>query len=120
MDWYLKVLRQYSDFEGRAQRSEYWFFVLINVIVTFILAFLDSAFGMFDPQTGWGVLSAVYALALFLPSLAVSVRRLHDTGRSGWWMLLLFVPMVGALVLIFFFVLESQADANRYGMNPKR
>ncbi len=81
-EWYLKVLRQYTDFSGRARRREYWMFVLANFIIAFVL-------GIIDTIIGWGqILSGIYSVALLLPSLAVAVRRLHDIGKSGWWLFL--------------------------------
>ena len=119
MRWYLKVLKQYADFGGRARRKEYWLFVAINLLVAGALAFVDGVVGTFDPQSGAGLLSGLYSLAVLVPGLAVSFRRLHDTGRSGWWLLLAFIPVVGFLVLIYFFVQDSEAGANAYGPNPK-
>ncbi len=84
MNWYLMVLKNYAGFSGRARRKEYWFFVLINFLITIALAFVDGIVGTFDPQTGFGALSAIYGLAVFIPYLAVTVRRLHDTSRTGW------------------------------------
>ena len=119
MRWYLKVLKQYADFGGRAQRKEYWLFVAFNILIGGGLAFVDAVLGMWDPQTGYGVLSGLYTLAILVPSLAVTIRRLHDTGRSGWWFLVAFVPVLGFLVLLYFFVQDSESGANAYGPNPK-
>jgi uncharacterized membrane protein YhaH (DUF805 family) len=113
MNWYLEVLKKYAVFSGRAHRTEYWMFSLINFLIAFGLGFLEGALG------GEGVLSIVYALAVFLPSLAVLVRRLHDTGRSGWWVLIGLIPLAGAIVLLVFAVLDSEPNANAYGANPK-
>ena len=118
MNWYLGVLKKYADFSGRARRKEYWFFVLFNVIINFVLAFLDGMLHM-TTSTGIGVLSGLYTLAVLIPSIAVAARRLHDTGRSGWWMLIAFIPLIGWLVLLFFMVLDSQPGTNAYGPNPK-
>jgi uncharacterized membrane protein YhaH (DUF805 family) len=119
MNWYLEVLRKYAVFSGRARRREYWFFALFNFIISLVLVALDFLFGTIDPQAGAGLLSGLYALAVLIPSLAVSVRRLHDTGRSGWWLLIALVPLIGAIVLLVFFVTDSEAGANQYGPNPK-
>lgn len=100
MQWYLKVLRQYVDFNGRARRKEYWMFALFTVIVSIVLTILDRLLGL--NAGGFGLLSGLYGLAVLLPSLGVSVRRLHDTGRSGWWLLVLLpVLAVEALVVVF-------------------
>jgi uncharacterized membrane protein YhaH (DUF805 family) len=113
-DYYLKVWRNYVTFEGRARRSEYWYFVLFNLIAAIVLVLLDAA--LFRNH-GW--LVNLYGLAAFLPGLAVAVRRLHDIGRSGWWYLIGFVPLVGAIVLLVFFVTDSDPAQNAYGPNPK-
>ncbi|GGK10991.1 DUF805 domain-containing protein [Deinococcus malanensis] len=122
MNEYMNVLKHhYADFKGRARRREYWMFVLVNFIITVVLTTVDSLAGLRlgeGPQTV-GILSAVYALAVLIPGLALSVRRLHDTGRSGWWVLLALVPIVGAIVLLVFYVFESQPGSNKWGPNPK-
>lgn len=112
MNWYLAVLKNYAGFSGRARRKEYWMFVLFNFLVAVVLA----GIGMAIETT---ILSAVYSLAVLIPSLAVGVRRLHDTGRSGWWLLLVFIPFVGAIILIVFFAGEGETAPNKYGANPK-
>lgn len=112
MNWYIGVLKKYLDFSGRAQRMEYWMYTLINILVMLGLAILDVLLGL-------GFLSTIYALGVFIPSLAVGVRRLHDTNRSGWWLLIGLVPLIGLIILIVFFVQDSQAGANEYGPNPK-
>lgn len=106
MEWYIGCFRKYVDFEGRARRTEYWMFILINAIIGFALSFVDF-------------LGAIYGLIAFLPGLAVMVRRLHDTNRSGWWILIGFIPLIGAIVLFIFTVLDSDPDYNDYGPNPK-
>ncbi|GAB4342018.1 MAG: DUF805 domain-containing protein [Candidatus Abyssubacteria bacterium] len=93
MKWYLQVLKKYAVFSGRAQRMEYWMFFLFNLIIAM--------------------------LAVLLPGVAVTVRRLHDTGRSGWWLLIGFVPLIGGIVLLVFMVFDSQPGQNEYGPNPK-
>jgi uncharacterized membrane protein YhaH (DUF805 family) len=115
MHWYLEVLKKYTLFTGRARRSEYWYFVLFNLVAGIVLAMLDAAIRKI---TGFGPLGMLYALAVLVPGIAVSIRRLHDTDRSGWWLLLGLVPLVG-LVLIVFLVEDSMASTNRFGQNPK-
>ena len=119
MNWYLEVLKKYAVFSGRARRSEYWFFVLFNVIISVILAVIDGVTGSFNPELGIGLLSGIYTLAVILPSLAVSFRRLHDTNRSGWWLLLLLVPLIGPIVIIVFMATDTSPEENQYGVNPK-
>ena len=118
MNWYVEVLKKYAVFSGRARRKEYWFFVLFNLIISFVLGLIDGAMG-FGEKGGAGPLGAVYSLAVLIPSLAVSVRRLHDTGRSGWWLLIGLIPCVGFIVLIVFMVQDSDPGDNQYGPNPK-
>ena len=115
MHWYLHVLKNYAEFNARARRSEYWYFLLFNLIVAFVLSFADSAVRKI---LGFGLFYPIYALAVLVPSIAVSIRRLHDTDRSGWWLLLAFVPLVG-LVLIWFMAEEGNAGTNRYGQDPR-
>lgn len=119
MNWYLAVLRNYVGFSGRAQRAEFWWFTLINVIISVILSLIDEGVGTAGPDGGGGLLSVLYALAVLLPGLAVGVRRLHDIGRTGWWVLIGLIPIIGQLVLIYFWVQDSEGDENRFGPNPK-
>lgn len=121
MQWYLKVLRQYADFSGRSRRTEFWMFVLFNVIAGIILNILDNALGLtYGPEGATsGYLSAIYGLAVLIPSLAVGARRLHDTGRTGWWQLIAFIPLVGAIILIVFWASDGQRGPNQHGVNPK-
>lgn len=119
MNWYLEVLRKYAQFNGRARRKEYWFFALFNLLISIALTMFDSLIGTLNTETGYGLLSGIYSLAVLIPSLAVSFRRLHDTGRSGWWILLVLIPILGALVLLVFMVLDSEQGENEYGPSPK-
>ena len=112
MEWYLKVLKNYVGFQGRARRKEYWMFTLFSIIVSVILSIVETMIGLS------AVLTTLYSLAVLLPSLAVAVRRLHDTGRSGWWLLISLIPFIGAIVLLVF-VCEDSKENNRYGSNPK-
>ena len=118
MDWFLGALKKYAVFEGRARRREYWFFVLFVVIISVVLSIIDAMIGTMTAQ-GAGILSGLFCLAVLIPSLAVGARRLHDTGRSGWWLLIGLIPFIGAVVLIVFFVLDSNPGTNAYGPNPK-
>nr|WP_086937459.1 DUF805 domain-containing protein [Thaumasiovibrio occultus] len=112
MEWYLGVLKQYAVFSGRARRTEYWMFTLFSLIVSIVLTVIDGILNM-------GILSAVYGLGVLIPTTAVCARRLHDTGRSGWWQLIAFIPLIGIIVLIYFLVQDSVGGDNEYGSNPK-
>ncbi len=118
MYWYLEVLKKYAVFNGRARRKEYWYFALFNVVVGIVLTLIDRMIGTSNAESGLGLLSGIYTLAVMVPSIAVSVRRLHDTDRSGWWLLLGLVPLVGSIILLVFFLQDSKPD-NQYGPNPK-
>ena len=118
MNWYLAVLKKYAVFSGRARRKEYWFFTLFNAIIYFVLIFIGGMAGIAS-ESGTGVLSVIYLLAVLIPALAVTVRRLHDTNRSGWWILISLVPLIGGIVLLVFMVQDSQPGENKYGSNPK-
>jgi uncharacterized membrane protein YhaH (DUF805 family) len=113
MNWYLDAWKNYFNFDGRSRRQAYWMFVLFNLIAFLIIGGIDGAIG-----TG-GLLSSIYGLAVFIPGLALAVRRLHDIGKSGWWFLIGFIPLVGLIILIVFFVTDSQPGSNAYGPNPK-
>jgi uncharacterized membrane protein YhaH (DUF805 family) len=115
MQWYLAVLKNYAGFSGRARRTEYWMFALVNLVVSLVLYILT-----FATHSGFFlVLVFLYGLAVLLPSLAVFVRRLHDIGMSAWWILISLVPLVGGIVLFVFSVLPGNQGPNRYGDDPK-
>ena len=113
MSWYLAVLKNYAGFDGRARRTEYWMFVLFNVIITVVLDLIGMAVRLV------GILGFVYGLAVLIPSLAVGVRRLHDTGRTGWWLLIGLIPIVGTIILIVFMATPGDRGNNGYGPDPK-
>jgi uncharacterized membrane protein YhaH (DUF805 family) len=119
MNWYLQALKKYADFSGRARRKEYWYFVLFYVIILVVLLVIDGFVGTQLGGAGFGILTCIYALAVLIPALAVTVRRLHDTGRSGWWILIQLVPLVGWIVLLIFLLIDSQPEQNAYGPSPK-
>ncbi len=119
MKWFQAVLRKYATFSGRAQRAEYWYFMLYYLLIYMALAVIDFLTGSFGSEAGIGLLTGIFSIGMILPSLAVGVRRLHDTSRSGWWMLIGLVPLVGGIVLLVFFVQDSHAGINEYGPNPK-
>jgi uncharacterized membrane protein YhaH (DUF805 family) len=114
MNWYLDVLKnKYAVFTGRARRKEYWMFFLFNLLIAIGIAIIESIIG-----TG-GILGIIFSLAMLVPGIAVTVRRLHDTGRSGWWVLISLVPVIGWIVLLVFMLLDSEPTTNEYGPNPK-
>ncbi|MDR3428956.1 MULTISPECIES: DUF805 domain-containing protein [Silvimonas] len=121
MNWYLAVLKNYLGFSGRARRKEYWMFVLCNVIITVILRVIDHLTGLTIESHGEaiGILGTVYGLAVLLPSLAVTVRRLHDGDHTGWWLLIVLLPIVGAIVMLVFMLQQSTPGTNRYGPSPR-
>jgi len=119
MNWYLEVLKKYAEFNGRARRKEYWMFFLISTVISIILAVIDSFTGTISEEAGLGLLSGIYALAVLIPGLSVTVRRLHDTDRSGWWILIGLIPVIGGIALLIFMVLDSTPGGNQYGPNPK-
>lgn len=119
MNWYITAIKKYATFSGRSRRKEYWYFFLFNLLISMLLSFVDALTGSFDPATGYGLFSSIYGLALLIPAIAVSVRRLHDTGRTGWWFLIVLVPLVGALVLLYFMASNGDSGTNKYGNDPK-
>ena len=120
MHWYLEVLKKYAVFSGRARRKEYWMFALVNIIIAVLLGIIEAALGIRGGREQYqSVLGGLYSLAVLLPTLGVTVRRLHDTGRSGWWILLSFIPLIGSLIVLFFLVQDSEPGEKRYGPNPK-
>ena len=114
MNWFIDcITKNYANFSGRARRKEYWMFNLFNIIACFVVMLLDSFLELNN------ILILIYVLAILLPSYAVTVRRLHDTGKSGWWLLLMFVPF-GNIILLIFCLIDSTPGPNQYGENPKR
>ena len=111
-------LQKYFQFSGRARRSEYWLFFLFVIVLSTILGFVDGIVGTFDEITGYGLFSGIFILLILIPNISVGVRRLHDTDRSGWWLLLGIIPLVG-LVLLVFFCLNGTTGENRFGPDPK-
>jgi uncharacterized membrane protein YhaH (DUF805 family) len=126
MKYYLKALQNYTVFSGRSTRSEYWFFILFNFIFAIVAMIIDNIIGTtlkMDTINGainipYGYIYLLYALAVFLPSLALTVRRLHDVGKSGWFILIGLIPIVGAIWLLVLMVTDSDPRDNEYGPNP--
>ncbi len=104
MSWYIKVLKNYAVFSGRARRKEYWMFVLFNVIFAVVLIIIDLITGLYSKSAGIGLFTSIYSLAVLIPTIAVSVRRLHDTNHSGWWYFIGLIPLAGPIILLVYFV----------------
>jgi len=135
MNWYFQALKKYAVFNGRAEKKEFWYFSLFVVIFSIVLTVIDAFIPGFDtffeiplPEqvnatygstysapSGMGLLSGIYALAMAIPSLSISVRRLHDTDRTGWWFLLILLPLIGIIVLMVFWAKDRTPGENRYG-----
>lgn len=118
MNWYLKVLRNYANFSGRARRKEYWMFFLFNIIFSSLSITIDRTIGT-DIAEFYGYLSIIYLVVLFVPSLAVVVRRLHDIGKSGGMILIALIPLIGGIWLLILMTKEGEEGENKYGTNPK-
>lgn len=112
-DYYLEVLKKYTVFSGRARRAEFWWFTLISTIISIILQVVEQVIGLDD------ILSGLYSLGVLLPSIGVAIRRLHDTDRSGWWLLLIFIPILGWIALLVFYFQDGDPQPNQYGPSPK-
>ncbi len=128
MKWYLKVLTNYANFRGRARRSEFWFFALFNMIFSIGVLILDNGLGtaisIHDNSYGdipmpYGFIYVFYTMAIFIPGLAVTVRRLHDVGKSGWMYFIILIPIIGVIWLLVLFFTDSQNVSNKWGDNPK-
>lgn len=120
MEWMLMPLQRYAQFSGRSRRKEYWMFVLLAFLLGIVAGVIDAVLGLNTMVAGlYGPLSLLLGLALLIPSIAVGVRRLHDTDRSGWWLLIGLVPFLGALILLIFYLMEGTKGDNRFGPDPK-
>ncbi len=111
MDYFIDALRKYAEFTGRATRKQYWMFVLFYFIFTIVLGVIDNVLGIV-------LLGLVFSLGMLVPSIAITARRLHDIGRSGWWQLIYFIPLIGLIVMLVFLLTDSVED-NEFGPNPK-
>ena len=120
MNYYLHVLKNYAVFSGRARRKEFWMFTLINFLVTMGAFVLDMALNLNMATGGFGVVQGLYTLFIIIPSVAVTVRRLHDVGKSGWFYLIALIPLIGAIWLLVLFCTDSEDGPNKYGENPKQ
>jgi len=119
MNWYLAVLKNYAGFEGRARRMEFWMFTLINAVIIVVLEIIAAVLGD-NGGIIFYILVGLYGLAVLIPTIAVQVRRLHDTNRSGWWYFIGFVPLVGGIILLVFSFTAGTPGPNQYGPDPKQ
>lgn len=116
MEWYIEAFKKYAIFEGRSSRKAFWFFILFNLIAGFLIGIIDGILGINLIKDGF--FAPLYSLAVFIPTIAVTVRRLHDVGKSGWWVLIGIIPFIGTIILIIFCVQQSQSGTNQYGEPP--
>ncbi len=122
MNWYVKVLKNFANFSGRARRKEYWMFVLINLAISIVLGIIDGMIHstiQLGPGQTVGIIQSIYGLIVLIPGLAVAVRRLHDIDKSGWMLLVALIPLVGAIWLIVLFATNGTSGDNNYGPDPK-
>jgi uncharacterized membrane protein YhaH (DUF805 family) len=124
MNWYLKVLKQYTDFNGRARRKEFWMFSLFHFLIIIFSSFLifslsGSLYNDTEPNYILIFIIGIYLLLTIIPSIAVTVRRLHDIGKSGWWYLINLIPYIGGFIIIIFTCMEGENKPNKWGDNPK-
>ena len=118
MKWFLETMKKAFNFSDRSRRKEYWMFMLIATLIMFLLTLVDVFAGL-EIAEDVGILSTLFSLILIIPSLAVTFRRLHDTGKSGWWILISLIPIIGWIVILIFTVQDSESVINRFGSNPK-
>ena len=121
MNYYIGVIKKYAEFSGRARRKEYWMFALFTFIISFIISFIDKATGLNISVSGGeiGILNIIYSLFILIPSLAVSVRRMHDIDKSGWMLLLGLIPIIGGIILLVLHCKAGTVGENKYGADPK-
>lgn len=120
MDYALMPLRRYAEFSGRSRRKEYWLFTLLMLVAGLVTGTIEGILGINTMVGGvYGPLTTLLVLATIVPSIAVGIRRLHDTDRSGWWLLICLIPLIGSLILLFFFVSDGTRGPNQYGADPK-
>lgn len=123
MYWYIKVINQFSDFSGRARRKEFWMFVLFNMTFALCAMLLDNFLGttiqIAGEDAGYGLIYIIYSLFVLIPNLALSVRRMHDVGKSGWFLLIAFIPIIGAIWLLVLDCTDGEKGTNKWGPNPK-
>jgi uncharacterized membrane protein YhaH (DUF805 family) len=119
MNYYKDAFRKFTDFNTRTSRTGYWYFVLFNFIVGAVLGFASGFIGFIAKSSLFAGIPTLYSLVILIPSIAISVRRLHDTNRSGWWILINFIPFIGLLVFLYFTLQRGDDGDNQYGVNPR-
>lgn len=118
MKEFVDVFKKAFVFNGRSRRKEYWMFVLFSTLISIVLSIVDTVAGL-ELAEGMGILGGLFSILIIIPTISVTIRRLHDIGRSGWWILLSFIPIIGWITLFIFSLLDSQSGTNAYGPNPK-
>lgn len=120
IEWYKKVVfENYANFNGRARRSEYWYYTLATILISIVLGILDYGSELAFDIGELGILRGLYSLAVFIPGLAVMIRRLHDVGKSGWFLFILIIPLVGVIWLFILLCTEGNDGSNEFGADPK-
>ncbi len=119
MEWMILPIKRFAEFKGRSRRKEYWMFFLFGIIVGVVTSILDIMLGSVESFGDNGPINGISSLFLLVPSIAVAVRRLHDIDRSGWWFLLILIPVLGWIALLVFYVTEGTRGENRFGEDPK-
>ena len=121
MDWMILPIKRYADFSGRSQRKEYWMFTLGVIIAEVVIMTVEAILGINRMVGGlYGPILTLFLVALIIPSLAVSIRRLHDLDKSGWFLLLALIPLIGSIILLVFFCTNGTSGPNRFGPDPKQ
>lgn len=118
MNYFIDAYKNYATFSGRANRAQYWYFVLFYIVISIILALVDLFLGTAEDITDTGFFGGIFALASLIPTIAIATRRLHDIGRSGWWQLIILIPIIGFIVLVFFLASRGNEGENKYGAKP--
>jgi len=119
MGFFMDALKNYFNFSGRATRKQYWMFYLFYILFLILLTVLDVMLDTYNEEVGMGLLSGIFALLMFIPSLSILFRRFHDIGRSGWWILLFLIPLIGPIVILIFTILDSKPEENKWGVSLK-
>ena len=114
MNFYVDAWKKFADFSGRSRRKEFWFFWLINMVISYVLSFITAKLGVVG-----SIVTGAFGLAILVPSLAVGIRRMHDIGKSGWWICVNIIPIIGTIWYIILAAKDSEVTSNNWGANPK-